>query len=99
MHYRHRQIVYDYSFIDDMNKESDVEESDSSDCDSDSEYETSENIETKTSNTTKVKVSSIEKCCKNYRKYIDEIELTEEGVHFALFIIGGVLIIFNLFFT
>lgn len=98
MHYRHRQIVHDYSSIDDMNKESDVEES-SSDCDSDCEYETSENIETKTTDTTEVNVSSIEKFCKNCKKYIDEIEFTEEGVTLALFIIGATLLIFNLFFT
>lgn len=95
MHYRRRQIAHDYSSIDDMNKESNVEERSS---DSDHEYETSENL-SETQIETKTEVKYPEKFCENYKKYIDDIKLSEDGVFFALFIIGGVLILLNLLFT
>ena len=99
MYYSRRQIKHDYDYdyrsIDDMNKESDVEEiscDNDSDNDDDCKYEiTKNNVETKTE-------SNENRILNIYKKYIN-IDFNEEGVFTILFIIGFILLSFNLLFT
>ncbi len=92
MYYRRRQVKNDYGSIDDMNKESEVEESSSdndSDYDSDCKYETNKNIvkpNTEGSEGSEVRI-------------LNNIVFNEEGVFITLFIIGFVLLSFNFLFT
>jgi hypothetical protein len=92
MYYRRRQVKNDYGSIDDMNKESEVEESSSdndSDYDSDCKYETNKHI-IKT-NTEGSEGSEV--------RILNNIVFNEEGVFITLFIIGFVLLSFNFLFT
>ena len=97
MYYRRREVKNDYDSIDDMNKESEVEDSSSdndSDYDSDCKYDTSKNIvETKTEGS-EVRILNI---CKKYIN--NNIVFNEEGVFITLFIIGFALLSFNFLFT
>jgi hypothetical protein len=104
MYYRRRQVKNDYGSIDDMNKESEVEESSSDndsdyDSDNDSDYDSDYDSDCKYETNKHIIKTNTEGSEGSEVRILNNIVFNEEGVFITLFIIGFVLLSFNFLFT